>query len=234
MHFQFGDKFKALDRKHKRQQQQHRQKAFNGANISTIDGVDRTFSGECRTAQRIIARIPTRRVADSLALRCGGERARKRGRSHTHTNRPRPTRGRSTMRATATMAIICRQSIMRGDFHSHIAEMPSNKGERAPQRHRRRRAAGHGWSSLSTTPTCTTRPPAKPPVIYDLRPQISLIAADARGDIPLALFHVVVVRATFYICLYVSVSFAFFIHNVRSGCGCQAIYIRVGVKSHGG
>lgn len=96
---------------------------------------------------------------------------------------------------------------MRGDFHSHIAEMPSNKGERAPQRHRRRRAAGHGWSSLSTTPTCTTRPPAKPPVIYDLRPQISLIAADARPDIPLALFHVVVRACDF---LYRFVRFRLF------------------------
>lgn len=109
------DKFKALDRKHKRQQQQHRQKAFNGANISTIDRVDRTFSGGCRT---IIARSPTR-VADSLALRCGAASEHANTADRTHTNRPRPTRGRSTMRATATMAIMQAVNHARGFSFTH-------------------------------------------------------------------------------------------------------------------
>jgi len=58
-----------------------------------------------------------------------------------------------------------------GDFHSHIAEMPSDKGGGLVKG-----TAGHGWSRLSTTPTCSTRPPAKLPVIYDPRAPISLIA----------------------------------------------------------
>lgn len=40
------------------------------------------------------------------------------------------------------------------------------------------------------------------------------------------------VRATFYIGLYVSVSFAFFIHNVAPAVADAKPYIRVGVKSH--